>query len=89
MGDARRQGGDIDHLIFVHLLRRIEEHGITRRLDLDDVGADLASQMGRIGADIYGGFALAGDHPAARVGPDDHGQTNCLRFFRQLADFLD
>src|SRR5262249_38396483 len=58
------------------------------RLHLDDVPAELASQVRRVRDHVERGLAVLADLPAARVRPDDRGQTVRARLRDQLADLL-
>ena len=44
---------------------------VRRRLDLDDVRAELRGDLRRVGDDVDRRLAFLGDAGAARVGPDD------------------
>ena len=68
--DALGQGADRDLLFLVDLLGRGLLEVIGRRLDLDDVGAELTRDLGGVGDDVDGGLAVLGQAAAPRVGPD-------------------
>ena len=88
MFDPLRQRAHRDALGVVNFFRRVEEHGVGRRLHLDDMRPHQRGHVCGIGADIHGGFAFLGDHAAARIGPDDHGETHRFCFLRQFADLF-
>src|SRR5437870_170448 len=83
---ALGQGGDRDALLLVPLLGRRLLDVRRRRLHLDDVGAELAGDLGRVGDHVDRGLALLRDARPARVGPDDHGEALALGLVPELAD---
>ena len=68
VADARGRGRDVDILLLVDRLcrRQLEMRG--RRLDLDDMRAELGGDLCGIGADVDRGLALTRQVAAARVG---------------------
>ena len=72
------QGSDRDFLGLVDLAGGIQLDVLGRRLDLDDVGTELAGDLRGIGDDVDSGLALLGDAGAAGVGPDDNRETGVL-----------
>src|SRR5712671_4998024 len=78
------QRGDRDLLRLVHLLRRLLLDVFGRRLDLDDVRAELGGDLRRIGADVDRGLALLRQAAAARVAPDDDREADRLGRLGQL-----
>src|SRR5881628_2085418 len=80
------EGRDRDALLLVDLLRRRLLDVRRRRLHLDDVRAQLAGDLRRVGDHVDCRLALLGDARAARVGPDDHGEALALGLVGQLAD---
>src|SRR6184192_1449616 len=83
---ALGQGGDRDALLLVDLLRRRLLDVRRRRLHLDDVRAQLAGDLRRVGDHVDRRLALLGDARAARVGPDDDRQALALGFLGEGAD---
>src|ERR1700751_265299 len=56
------------------LMRAAEVEMCSRRLDLDDMRAELRGDLSGIGAHVDRGLALARQVATARVGPDHDGQ---------------
>src|SRR2546428_328648 len=83
---ALGEGRDRDTLLLVDLLRRRLLDVRRRRLHLDDVRAQLAGNLRRVGDHVDRRLAFLGDARASRVGPDDHGEALALGLVGQLAD---
>src|SRR5262245_13102521 len=82
---AIRERADRDLLRLVDFLRGLLLDLLGRRLDLDDVRAELSCDLGRVGADVDRGLALLAQRAAARIAPHDDRETGRLRLFGDRA----
>src|SRR5690606_5562771 len=85
VADARLERAHVDRLVC--LLRVLELDVARGRLDLHDVGAELAGDLRGVGDDVDRGLALLGEI-AARVGPDDGRQADLARLADEVAEVL-
>ena len=67
-----------DLALLVDLLRLVLLDVSLRRLDLDDVRAELRGDLRGVGADVDRRLALLREAGAARVAPDDDGEALAL-----------
>src|SRR5207253_1757120 len=81
----RRDG---DALLIVDLLGRRLLDVRRRQLHLDDVRAQLAGDLRRVGDDVDRGLALLGEPGAARVRPHHHREPLLLGLLAERADLL-
>src|SRR5712691_8177718 len=88
VSDPIGQCFDRNLLRLVHLLRRRLFQVIGRQLHLDDVGAQLSRDLGRIGDDVERRLAFLADLAAAGIGPDHERQAMPFGFFPDLAGLL-
>src|SRR5207249_3556811 len=79
---------DRDALLVVDLLGGRLLDVRRRQLHLDDVRAELAGDLRRVGDDVDRGLALLGEPRAARVGPDDDGEALPLGLLAERPDLL-
>src|SRR6266852_5546884 len=86
--DPLGQRLDRDLLGIVNLLRRRLFQMIGRQLHLDDVGAQLGSDLRRVGDDVERRLAFLADLAAAGIGPDYERQAMPFGFFPDLAGLL-
>src|SRR6185312_8237038 len=75
-----------DAVLLEDLLRLGLLDVVLRRLDLDDVRAELRRDLRRVTADVDRGLAVLGDAGAARVGPDDGWKSNRFGLQDELAE---
>src|SRR6185295_4123233 len=61
---------------------------VLRRLDLDDVRAELGRDLSAVGDDVDAELAVLGDAGAARIGPNDDDEALALGLERDLAKVL-
>src|SRR5262249_4675338 len=88
VADALGERADRDALLLVDLLRRLLLDVRRRRLHLDDVRAQLAGDLGRVGDDVDRRLTLLRERRAARVRPHHDGEAFRLRLAREVADLL-